>query len=171
MSAEEIVREVAALYPVNICFTGGEPFLQPKLELHDIAWELVLKGKTLEFFSNGTLEYPEWALKHTHITMDWKLPGSGEDPNNVMRLQNLKRMKELGVKHSVKFVVKNRDDYELAKVLSARIDKHLTTIWAGVAWGAMEPSELAEWMQKDQLKWKLNVQVHNYVWDRSQRGI
>jgi 7-carboxy-7-deazaguanine synthase len=169
MSPEQIVAAVCENYPRNVCFTGGEPFLQPKKEIHDIAWSLHLAGKDLEFFSNGTLPYPDWAVDNSHIMMDWKLTGSGEDPRHQMRYSNLQKLLKNG-KHSVKFVVKDRNDFDEAVTIWA---DHLRAkpiqTWAGVVWGELDPAQLTHWMLEKNLSWRLNIQTHNYIWPPHER--
>src|SRR5215831_11620988 len=60
--AEDISMVIATSGATNICFTGGEPFLQPSEEFHKLLVELVVlaQGLTFEAFTNGTLEWPTW---------------------------------------------------------------------------------------------------------------
>ena len=44
-------------------------------------------------------------------------------------------------------------------------------IFAGVVWGHAKESWLAEEIIRRQLPWRLNVQMHNHIWDRKRRGI
>lgn len=159
----------------NVCLTGGEPFLQKSDELHELV--LWLKSQpdvdTVECFSNGTLQYPDWATngpqKVTFI-MDWKLPGSGEDPYNEMRLQNLRNLTD---EDAVKFVIKDEEDYRVAKVMYyTYIDgQSPVEVYYGVAWDLITPATLVGWVLKDGLPWRLNLQTHNMIWDRRKRGI
>lgn len=186
MSVEEITQEVVRLTEnlthFNVCLTGGEPFLQ----VHDDLYELVTGENGLvnanglvdvECFSNGTLLYPDWALDHITFIMDWKLDGSGENPYSENRLKNLSRMGDkIDKVHAVKFVIKNRHDYEQAKDLYFQYiftDRKLMDIevFYGVVWNELTNSELISWVLADGMPWRLNVQVHNYIWDRRKRGI
>src|ERR1035437_10659165 len=89
---------------VNICLTGGEPFLQQKEELKELVDKLQdTEGiGTIECFSNGTLEYPVWALEQISFVMDWKLPGSGEQSDVPNRLLNFSQFTE---KDTIKFTI------------------------------------------------------------------
>lgn len=161
----------------NICLTGGEPFLQKATELEQLCDILWGWGHVVECFSNGTRQYPDWAIRKLLFTMDWKLPGSGEDHFDPIRLKNLEQMKAYPYsEQAVKFVVKNKSDFQVAHSLWA---KHLkdTPIqtFTGRVWSddpeALTDAQLVQWVLDAGLNWRLNVQVHNYVWNRTQRGI
>lgn len=174
-SLAERVESVAQLAGARlITFTGGEPFLQPRAELSILASELSNRGYRLEAFTNGTLEYPEWAVESIHMIMDWKLPGSGEDPKNEMRLQNLRALDEASIFHSVKFVCKDETDFSYAYSLWSLLDEKVQrAIWwyYGRVWdGEITNARLVELVMKNKLPWRLNVQMHNYIWDPQERG-
>lgn len=176
MSAEEVATEVTkvafGLDYYNVCLTGGEPFLQNDGDLYDLVHLLkkIEHVGHVECFSNGTLVYPAWAFTDIMFVMDWKLPGSGENPDNGNRLQNLA---ELTFADAVKFVIKDETDYlEARKLWMEHIqNKSDVEVYYGAVWGAIEDKQLVEWVLADGLPWRLNVQQHNYIWDRSQRGI
>lgn len=161
--------EAVAPWPNLLCLTGGEPFIQKKDELEKFVDLATVFGYTVECFTNGTIEYPDWAIEKVHFIMDWKLPGSGEDHTNQVRVENAKRLKDGDY---IKFVISDREDYETAKRLYQQFDSKVKAVWSyGAAWGKIETQELVEWAIKDELPWQLNVQVHNYIWDRDKRGI
>jgi len=165
------VSEAAGEGTHSVCLTGGEPFLQPSKDLFELCRGLATRGfRTIECFSNGTLEYPEWAFDWINFVMDWKLPGSGEDYANEMRLQNLKH---LGEGDAVKFVIKDVNDFNHATNLYEEFlkDRPDLEVFYGVAWGHLDNGTLVEWVLNDGLPWRLNVQVHNHIWDRNKRGI
>ena len=172
---DEIAR-VASGREVNVCLTGGEPFLQKNDELRTLVDTLRshtypdLEVDTIECFSNGTLLYPDWATEDIVFIMDWKLPGSGEDPYNKNRLLNLRNLTD---EDAVKFVIKDREDFDVAVEL---YEKHIrfdspVEVYYGVAWDLITNATLVDWVLKEKLPWRLNIQTHNYVWDRRKRGI
>jgi hypothetical protein len=127
--------------------------------------------RCIECFSNGTIEYPTWAYGSIKFIMDWKLPGSGEDPYDRVRLKNLKY---LGPTDAVKFVISDRLDFEEAKRLwlaHIEITQRPVQVFYGVAWDTLTNATLVKWVMKAGLPWRLNIQTHNYIWDRRQRGI
>lgn len=181
LTAEEIVAKVEEVAPggADICYTGGEPFLQHNDTLKVVVETLAKEGyPTQEAFTNGTLEYPEWAYEWMFLILDWKLTGAGEEVNILgtegtqsTRMKNVERMNEGDV---VKFTIKNKADYEEAKrwyPLLLRHNSKVNFIY-GVVWGALEASQLIEWVLHDELvEWTYSHQLHNVIWDRSKRGI
>lgn len=172
----ERIKEAAGGREVNVCLTGGEPFLQKNDELRtlvDILRSREVDGlevDTIECFSNGTILYPDWATEDIVFIMDWKLPGSGEDPNNLNRLRNLQNLTD---EDAVKFVIKDRVDFDTAVDLyekNIRFDSPVE-VYYGVAWDQMTNATLVGWVLEEKLPWRLNVQMHNYIWDRRKRGI
>lgn len=128
-----------------------------------------VKGYHVECFSNGTLRYPQWALRGIDFVMDWKLPGSGEDHMNKNRLVNAVLLKPTDY---IKFVIADEEDYCVAQEIYEDMKEDVQATWSyGVAWGKMENKELIDWVLKDEMPWQLNIQLHNFVWPRDQRGI
>lgn len=172
LSPEEVaitIRDIAAGARVRVCFTGGEPLLQPSADLKELA-ELLCTSHAIDCFSNGTIEYPSWMQNEDIVfVMDWKLPGSGEISTASARFEN---MRGFCSDDTIKFTIANREDFEHAiaiwKEVASQTDAQF---YAGVVWGKLDNATLVEWMLKAKLPWKLNVQVHNHIWPREQRGI
>lgn len=176
MTVEEVINEVdritASQRYFDVCLTGGEPFLQPNDLLHELCTALNVHPRVVgtDCFSNGTLPYPDWASMLINFVMDWKLPGSGEAvTGQEVRLSNVEK---LTYGDSVKFTIADREDYVRAKqYYEDYVEKKGLEVFAGVVWDKLTNEQLVEWMLEDGLGWRLNVQVHNHVWDRNKRGI
>jgi len=160
-----------------ITLTGGEPFLQNKDELKSLCEVLWARGYQIEAFTNGTFPYPSWALDNVSMIVDWKLPGSGEDHQNVVRIQNLtamsQRQKAPTVDHSVKFVCKELTDFFIARDLYRTYKDQIYDInwYYGKVWeGGITDADLVKVVMAEGLPWRLNVQLHNYIWDPQERG-
>jgi 7-carboxy-7-deazaguanine synthase len=157
----------------TVCFTGGEPFLQQHRDLERLVELLKSQGNSIECFSNGTLLYPDWTFGLVQFIMDWKLPGSGEwsETANLVRLKNLEL---LARGSTIKFTIASREDYEFAKDIYNQYIIHGLydyTVHYGVVWGQLANAKLIKWVLEDELPWYFNMQIHNVVWVRSQRGI
>lgn len=169
-------RQVAEMSGAHlITLTGGEPFLQNHDELEEFVNLMHSFDYEVEAFTNGTLAYPDWAVEEVTMIVDWKLPGSGEfHTGEQVRFENLDKLNKSSLAyHSVKFVCKDRYDYETAKAIYRTNDVwHDSLFWYyGRVWdGDITNAELVEWVMRDQLPWKLNVQLHNYIWDPQERG-
>jgi 7-carboxy-7-deazaguanine synthase len=154
----------------HITLTGGEPFLQKEEDL-DTLVNVYAMNYEVNIFTNGTLEWPDWVeYDRVKMIMDWKLPGSGEDGYLETRLRNLGHLRD---KDAVKFVCVDKGDYNTA---IATIEAHpelfqyVGHLYVGAAWGKVKEAEVVEWMkERNPHNFKLNVQVHNYLWDRNAR--
>ena len=158
---------------VNVCLTGGEPFLQPNEDLRVMCETLRTSPwiQDIEAFTNGGLLYPEWSRDVVHKVIDWKLPGSGEDPMNPARIWNV--LHNVGPKDVIKFTIADRADYELAKELyrDPQLAMSRLGVYYGVVWAKLTNEELIGWVLEDGMPWRLTMQVHNYIWNRNRRGI
>ena len=160
----------------NICLTGGEVFLQSteSLKAFVSAIKKLEPSITVECFTNGALAWDEdLALMIDTFILDWKLPGSGEeyDPTTTFE-SNFNQLNHLD---AIKFTIKDEIDYIEAK---RRYHEHIDgcddepMVYAGVVWGGKwSTEELCEHMLRDNLNWRLNVQVHKYVWHPDKIGV
>jgi 7-carboxy-7-deazaguanine synthase len=157
----------------NICLTGGEPFMQKTEDLERLIKTILTETEySVECFSNGSFEYPIWARHAIDIVMDWKLGGSGEaETKRDVRIKNLYALPETS---SLKFTICDQADYEEAVDLTHEFMTNglKMDIWAGVVWGKeMDNATLIKNILDNRLPWKFTLQVHNHVWDRTQRAI
>lgn len=155
----------------RVTLTGGEPFLQPQDELVSLV-DVYMRQYQIEVFTNGTLAFDDWVQQQrVTVIMDWKLPGSGEDGYLNTRLKNLGMLTN---KDAVKFVCVDRDDFETAWNLTVNeypeLFQYIGHIYIGAAWGKVTEAEVAGWLIESGHDLELNVQMHNYIWPRDQRG-
>jgi len=160
------IQEQQARYGVkNICFTGGEPFLQRNDDLRDLAEMLLRDGTSIEAFTNGTLRWPPWAVYHIKFVMDWKLQGSGDSSSFENMMVNASQLR---AKDAVKFTVASEEDFREAVTIWEEYRKTLPgkppKVYVGIVWGKAEPADLVRWILEARLPWRLNMQVHKFVW-------
>jgi len=154
----------------HLCITGGEPLMQPRKEINAVMEHLVFRNYSVDLFTNGSrsLEpYPWHQHPNVTVVMDFKLPGSGEFGS--FNFDNLQWLQE---KDAVKFVVKDRHDFETAvDLLNAdHFGKLLRSqIFFGPVWGALELEQLAEWISREVPFARLNIQTHKIIWDPEAR--
>jgi 7-carboxy-7-deazaguanine synthase len=160
-----------------ITLTGGEPLLQKASELYDLTSRFIWDGYELDAFSNGTFLYPQWWLDRVTTIIDWKLPGSGEDPINKNRIDNVRHAMQniAGMKkQAIKFVCKNREDFDAAyNIASAyHLNHQNLDIFYGRVWETPDitDAELVELVLQKKLPWRLNRQEHNYIWPAHERA-
>ncbi len=166
----ERIQDTTGVGVKNICWTGGEPFIQPLAELQRLYWDLFEKGYSQEVFTNGSIDFPSWSWEMTKM-MDWKLEGSGESGFNVPERE--RNACGLTSRDGIKFVVTGPSDFDEA----VGVWKHLIGIgcdaqfWVGAAWDRVKEAELVGWLLDSGLPWNLNVQVHKYIWPADERGV
>lgn len=161
--------------PRHVCLTGGEPLIQRTKDLNDLVFRLLEMGFKIDLFTNGTQllgNYVWTALSQVTVVMDWKLPGSGEGSSF-----NVNNLIQLGSKDAIKFVVKDRHDFDIAlkhiewgngTALLNGVDT--PEIWFGPVWDVMDPKTLVEWMEEVPGA-RLNLQTHKYIWDPNERKV
>jgi len=154
-----------------LCLTGGEPFMQKSGDLQEFVEMAHAAGMQLEVFTNGSFDFPHWALVHLQFIMDWKLTGSGEAATNYnTRMQNAMKLKR---SDSIKFVVCDTKDLEEAagEYLHLQSRGCSAQFWVGAAWDRIDTQSVIDFVLSNKLPWKLNVQVHKYIWPPDQRGV
>jgi 7-carboxy-7-deazaguanine synthase len=100
--------------------------------------------------------------------MDVKCPGSGEsDQNHWQNLDVLARHDE------VKFVIKDRVDYEFAREVIGRhaLPSRVAAVLLSPVHGVLDPKTLSEWMLADHLPARLQLQLHKLIWSPETRGV
>jgi 7-carboxy-7-deazaguanine synthase len=144
--------------------TGGEPMLQK--EIYELSDRLLAKGYTVLMETGGSLDLSKLNPRVIKI-MDLKCPGSGEVERNYWPNLGI-----LQPHDQIKFVIKNRDDYEwsLATIRRHRLDERFLLLFSPV-FNEMNYRELAEWMLADHVRARFQVQLHKYIWSPARRGV
>ena len=166
-------------YPkANICFTGGEPWLQANGELKELTTMLWVSEREMECFTNGSIIIPDWAFDgRMTFVIDCKLEGSGETERSInpeIFRTNLHRAVDSGV-GVLKFTVASHEDMaeamERYDEFQEKIKKHIP-VYVGVVWDKVKEAELVDWMLECELwQWKLNIQTHKHIWPANARGV
>jgi 7-carboxy-7-deazaguanine synthase len=168
---DELIRLVNP-FPKHVCLTGGEPLAQRSRELEQFVKALPRDWK-IDVFTNGSQAIPTWAFDHrVYVVMDWKLPGSGE--NTEAYEQKVKaNCRVLWPHQAIKFVCKDEEDLEHAADVTDWLYHYgvRAQIWAGAAFGHLTPEQVMNFALARQLPWKINVQVHKYIWSPEARGV
>ena len=165
MSVDDVVARVRGYGCDVVEITGGEPLLQP--DVYPLMERLLDEGQTVMLETGGHRSIARVPASVIRI-VDVKCPGSGEsDSVDWSNLELLTPTDE------VKFVIKDRVDYEFARDVIARYD--LTARCAAVllspVHGVLAPKDLAEWMLADRLPARLQLQVHKFIWSPDTRGV
>lgn len=164
-SLDEVVAEVERYDCPLVEITGGEPLLQD--EVYPLMDRLLANGRTVMLETGGHRPIARVPREVVKI-VDVKCPGSGEaDENDWSNLDLLAPHDE------VKFVVKDRVDYEFARGAIRRYDlsSRCAAVLMSPVHGALDPRLLSEWMLADRLPARLQLQLHKYIWGPDARGV
>ena len=73
----------------------------------------------------------------------------------------------------VKFVIRDRADYEFAREIIARYDlaSRTAAVLMSPVHGVLQPHVLSKWLLADGLPVRLQVQLHKYIWPPQTRGV
>jgi len=165
MSVDEVVTEAERYGCPLVEITGGEPLLQE--DVYELMDELLARGRTVLLETGGHRpidRVPDAVVK----IVDVKCPGSGEAASND--LTNLDR---LAPHDEVKFVIKDRGDYEFARDMidRRRLAGRCAAILFSPVHGVLDPKTLSEWMLQDRVSARLQLQLHKYIWAPETRGV
>ncbi len=162
-SIDDVLAEVA-MYPTKyVCVTGGEPLAQKNcLALLTTLCDL---GYSVSLETSGAIDISSVDHRVSRI-VDIKTPGSGEVDKN--RWENLPL---LTFDDEIKFVITSEADYHWATALLG--EKKLTSlapVLFSPAYNEVSAAQLAEWILRDGLTVRMQVQLHKIIWGEK-RGV
>jgi 7-carboxy-7-deazaguanine synthase len=162
---QDVLAEVERFGCNLVEVTGGEPLLQE--EVYPLMEALAVKGHRVLLETGGHRSI-ERVPPGVVAIMDVKCPGSGE--THRMDWANLDRLRP---HDEVKFVIKDREDYDFAREVLARYDlaTRVTAIHFSPVHGVMDLRQLSEWVLADHLPVRVQVQLHKLIWDPATRGV
>ena len=164
MTIEDILARVEAYGCRLVEVTGGEPLHQP--EAFALIETLCAKGYQVLVETSGAIDVSP-VDPRAHLILDVKCPGSGMVER--MQWENLSR---LSGKDEVKFVIKDRADYDWARSIVGKYTlASRCTVLFGPVFGVLEPRLLAEWVLADRLPVRMQLQLHKFIWDPETRGV
>ena len=165
MSVDEVVRIVKTYECPVVEITGGEPLLQK--EVYPLMQRLLDDGLMVMLETGGhrsIADVPDGVVR----VMDVKCPGSGESQRN-----DWTNMAHLRSRDEVKFVIKDRTDYEFAKTVMAEhglLDRVGAVLFSPVH-DVMDAQVLAAWILEDRLRVRMQLQIHKFIWHPQTRGV
>lgn len=165
MSLDDVVAEVDRYECPLVEITGGEPLLQA--DVYPLMRRLLDRGRTVMLETGGHRSIEQVPPDVIKI-VDVKCPGSGEAHRN-----DWKNLDRLAPHDEVKFVIKDREDYEYARDVVARhgLANRVAAVLFSPVHGVMDASELAAWILADRLGVRLQLQAHKFIWGAGVRGV
>ena len=164
MSTDAIISVVKERKVQNVTVTGGEPLAQP--ECRTLLALLCDDGYSVSIETSGAMDIGAIDAR-VSVVMDLKTPGSGEVSRNL--LDNISKLKD---EDQLKFVICNRGDYEWArfKIQELRLTTKVKEILFSASHEELESHKLADWILRDELPVRLQVQLHKILWGDA-RGV
>ena len=156
---DEVLREVGSHGAALVCVTGGEPLAQPACvpllaALCDAGYEVSLE-------TSGALDISAVDPRVSRV-MDLKTPGSGELERNL-----LDNIEHLRAHDQVKFVICDETDYQwaVAMLREHKLEQRVGEVLFSPSHATMDARSLAEWILRDRLPVRFQLQLHKLLWD------
>jgi 7-carboxy-7-deazaguanine synthase len=165
LTVEDVLAQVEAYDCHLVEITGGEPLLQR--EVYPLMTALLERGHDVMIETGGHLrvaDVPESVVR----VIDVKCPGSGEAAKT-----HWPNLDALRPRDEVKFVIRDRVDYEYASEVLARYDlaSRAAAVLFSPVHDVLPPADLAAWILADRLPVRLQLQSHKYIWGAHVRGV
>ncbi len=164
MSIKQIIKKINS-YKCNLVeITGGEPLLQKNcIKLIN---ELEKNNKKVLIETGGSLSIQNISKK-THIILDLKCPSSNMENKNLW--ENLDYIKKTD---EIKFVVGNKADYEWTKNIIKKYDlENKCHLLISPVYDKIDNEKIINWILKDNLKIRFQIQLHKEIWDKDKKGV
>ena len=156
---EHVLAEVARHDPRYVTVTGGEPLAQQNclpllVALCDAGYEVSLE-------TSGAMDVAAVDPRVVKV-LDLKTPASGEVDRN-----DYDNISLLTANDQVKFVICDRGDYDWArfKLDEYRLDERVSDVLFSPSHGELHGRDLAEWILRDRLPVRMQLQMHKILWD------
>lgn len=157
LTLREILAAAAASQPRYVCVTGGEPLAQKNCPA--LLSALCDAGYSVSLETGGALDIGGVDPRVARI-LDIKTPASGEVEKN--RWENL----DLLTRHDeIKIVLCDEADYLWARAcLAERALAQRCPVTFSPAFGCLDAVALAEWILRDNLPVRFQLQLHKVLW-------
>ena len=160
-SIESVLQEVAQYQARYITVTGGEPLAQA--ECHDLLTVLCDQGYEVSLETGGAIDISK-VDPRVCVVLDIKTPDSGEEKNNTY--ENLGYIKKTDL---LKFVICSEQDYQWSKqkLQTLSLSDKCEVLFSPSA-EQLSATDLADWVVRDRLPVRLQIQLHKYLWGNQQ---
>jgi len=164
LSIKQILEKIKIYQCEKVCITGGEP-----LEQYDgtnkLISLLVKKQYKICLETNGSKNIKDLKNKNSLvISLDIKCPSS--KMHKKMQFENVSLLVK---KDQLKFVIKDKEDYNYAKKIIKKFKPKCSVFFQPV-WGT-NPKNLIKWILNDELNVQLSLQLHKIIWGEKRKGV
>ena len=153
----EILAQVAHYNARYVTVTGGEPLAQA--ESHELMTALCDAGYKVSLETGNAIDISK-VDSRVYVVLDIKTPASNEEHNN--KYANIEHIKATDC---FKFVICDEADYEWSKkfVQEHQLSEKCDVFFSPSA-DQLSPTDLADWIVRDQLTVRLQIQLHKVLW-------
>lgn len=164
MDVSKILQTVWDLGVRNVTLTGGEPLVHPGVQ--GLLQQLVDSGCYVNVETNGSVDVEPFRRPQVFFTVDYKGPSSGQEEK--MCLPMFKKLREGDV---LKFVVGTQEDLDRARMITKLLCPDCW-VYISTIFGELQPADVVKYMQQYNMNsWRLQLQMHKYIWDPNERGV
>ena len=157
MSIAQILEKVAGYHVRYITVTGGEPLAQ--MNCRPLLSALCDEGYEVSLETGGALDVSGVDARVMKV-LDIKTPASGEVEKNLWN-----NLAALSARDEIKFVLCDEADYVWARqVLYERNLAGKCAVLFSPVSGKLSATMLAEWILRDNLPVRLQLQLHKLLW-------
>ena len=157
MGMDDIMSSIKKYDTRYVTVTGGEPLAQK--EVLNLLKTLADSDYEVSLETGGGLSIKE-VDPRVKIILDIKTPESGEEKKN-----HWENLEVINSKDEIKFVLCSREDYDWAKQI---LDQYQLTgkceILFSPVYQKLNATDLADWILKDQLHVRMQIQLHKLLW-------
>ncbi len=154
---DTILQQISAYRTRFVTVTGGEPLAQKNC--HDLLSMLCDEGYVVSLETSGAIAIDR-VDERVHKILDLKTPGSGECGKNLY--DNLQHLNQ---EDQVKFVILDEADYNWSQdiITEHQLNERCEVLLSPVH-DKLAATTLADWILRDQLPVRLQIQLHKYLW-------
>lgn len=164
LEINQIIKKVNSFKCNLVEITGGEPLLQK--DYIKLIEALEKNNKKVLIETGGSLTIKDIS-KNTHIILDLKCPSSNMEHKNLW--ENLNYIKKTD---EVKFVIGSKIDYDWTKKIIKKYNlENKCLILISPVYGEIDNQKIIDWILKDNLKVRFQIQLHKEIWDKDKKGV
>lgn len=165
LTPDQILDRIKAYSPVSLVeLTGGEPMLQE--DIYDLINLLISHSYQVMIETNGSILLDK-VSPLVHKIIDVKCPDSGMGDSFL--IENLSFLHK--DRDNLKFVISSINDYEWAKAFLKDHQLYGSHILLSAVSSSVSIQSIAEWIIRDRLDVRFQLQMHKYIWSPDVRGV
>jgi len=157
MDLESIIKRVKQYNTRHITVTGGEPLAQKNCLA--LLSNLCDSGYDVSLETSGAILVDK-VDKRVVKVIDIKTPASAEESKN--KFENIEF---INTNDQIKFVICDENDYQWSKqVIADHQLENRCEILFSPSRDQLDAATLADWVLRDQLNVRFQIQLHKYLW-------